>query len=184
MTASQAQLRVAVAELAGTFVSIRVGNELIQGWVVNTKDQAFSEYQNFPFNSLCASGGRYFAVAEDGLYELAGETDAGAPIQAGIKTGLLDLGTHFIKDVKAAYIGYNSTGKLLLHVTTTQKGRKEQWWYELKQEAADSLRDGRVTVGRGLRSKYWQFEVVNLDGADFELDDIQIMYSVLSRRTR
>ena len=184
MTASQAQLRVAVAELAGTFVSIRVGNELIQGWVVNTKDQAFSEYQNFPFNSLCEAGGRYFAVAEDGLYELAGGTDAGVPIQASIKTGLLDLGTHFIKDVKAAYIGYNSAGRLLLYVTTTNKGSREQWWYELKDGASDSLRDGRVTVGRGLRAKYWQFEVVNLDGADFELDDIQIMYNVLSRRTR
>jgi len=179
-----ATLQATIEEGAGVYINIRVGEDVVEGWVLNTDTLGYSEYTNFPFNSLAAVNGRHYAVAEDGLYELTGDDDAGEPIDAAIRTGLLDLGSHFIKDAKAAYLGYTSSGKLVLKVATTAKGQKEEWWYELKQGSAPSLRDGRVTIGRGLRAKYWQFEVVNTDGADFELDDIQVMYNILSRRIR
>lgn len=179
-----ATLQATIEEGAALYVSVRAGEDEIHGWVMHPDNLAFSEYRNFPFNSLTAVNGRHFAVAEDGLYELTGDDDAGEPIEAAIQTGLMDLGTHFIKDAKAAYLGYTASGKLVLKVVTTAKGQKEEWWYQLKQGSAPSLRDGRVTIGRGLRAKYWQFEVVNADGADFELDDIQVMYNILSRRIR
>ena len=181
---AQAWLQATAEDDVELFVQIKVGDEIIQGWVVNTETTAFSEYTNYPFNSLAEADGVYYGLAEDGLYRLEGDDDAGVPIQALIRTGLSDMGTHFIKDAKAAHIGYNSDGKLLLRVTTTAKGQKEQWWYELKQAAATSSRDGRFTIGRGLRAKYWQFELVNLEGADFEIDSFEVMYNVLNRRIR
>ena len=181
---TQARLQALIEEGAAVFVSIKVGDEDFSGWVMQTATFGFSEYTNFPFNDLVSVGGRYFGVASDGLYELEGDTDDGAAIDAHIRTGLLDMGSHFLKDAKAAYIGYNSKGEVFLKVATTMKGQKEEWWYRLKQGPAQSLRDGRVTIGRGLRAKYWQFEVANLEGADFDLDDIHIMYNVLSRRIR
>lgn len=179
-----AWLQATVEDRLETYVTIRVGDEVIQGWVLSTTDRAFSEYQNFPFNSLMEADGRFFAVAEDGLYELTGDTDEGEPIEALLRTGLLDMGTHFLKDAKSAYIGYTSDGKLVLKVTTVQHGVKEQWWYELKQGEAQSARGGRFTIGRGPRSRYWQFELVNMEGADFNVDEVHIMYSILNRRIR
>lgn len=173
-----------ILESAEVFVRMNVGGDVVQGWVVNTKSSAFSEYDNFPFDSVIEVSGTYYAVADDGLYEITGDNDQGEQIDAFIKTGLLDMGSHFIKDAKSAYIGFSTDGRMLMKVTTTQKGRKEEWWYELKQSQNGSLRDGRVTIGRGLRAKYWQFEIANVDGADFELDDVQLMYNVLSRRVR
>ena len=179
-----AVLQVLVEEGMGFFVSVRVGEDVIHGWVVNTELQAFSEYENFPFNSLVSANGRYFGVAADGLYELTGDTDEGSDIAASFRTGLTDLGTHSLKNIKAAYIGYTADDKLVLKVSTTAKGQKEEWWYELKQSDAASLRDGRFRVWQGLRAKYWQFEVANTNGADFEVDDLQFMYQILSRRIR
>jgi hypothetical protein len=39
-----------------------------------------------------------------------------------------------------------------------------------------------VKIGKGLRSRYWQFELVNIDGADFDLDTIEFHPVLLTRR--
>ena len=179
-----AQLIAQVDEGLEAHITVRVGEEVIHGWVVNTQNAAFSEYQNFPFNSLMEYEGRYYGLAADGLYLLAGDTDEGAEISAAIKTGLLDMGTHFLKDAKAAHLGYNSTGEMVLKVITTDAGEKVEHWYKMKPAAAEEVRDGRVVIGRGLRARYWQFELVNVAGADFEVDDVTLLYQVLSRRIR
>lgn len=179
-----AQLLAQVDEGLEAHVSIRVGDDVIHGWVVNTQNAAFSEYQNFSFNSLMEYEGRYYGLASDGLYLLDGDTDDGAEIAAAVKTGLLDMGTHYLKDAKAAHLGYNSTGELVLKVVTTDKGEKVEHWYKMKPSDAEEVRDGRVVIGRGLRARYWQFELVNVAGADFEIDDVTLMYEVLSRRIR
>ena len=181
---SLAQLIAQVDEGLDAYVTIRVGDEVIHGWVVNTQNAAFSEYQNFPFNSLVEYGGRYYGLASDGLYLLDGPTDEGAEITAAVKTGLLDMGTHYLKDAKAAHLGYNSTGELVLKVVTTDAGEKVEHWYKMKPADAEEVRDGRVVIGRGMRARYWQFELVNVAGADFEIDDVTLMYQVLSRRIR
>jgi len=181
---TSAFLQALFSEQIDTYVSIRVGDDTFCGWVMNTESTGFSEYSNYPFNSLVSAEGRYFAVAQDGVYELTGDSDQGEPIAASIKTGLMDLETSFTKDAKAAYIGYTSTGRMVLKVSTTERGRKNEWWYEAKPSSAGAPRSGRFTIGRGLRSRYFQFELVNAEGDDFELDGIEIMYSILSRRLR
>jgi len=179
-----ATLQAAVEEGVATYISIRVGGEVIQGWVMNTSNAAFSEYGNYPFNSFAEIYGTYYGAAEDGIYELSGDDDDGQAIDAHIKTGLIDMGTHFIKDVKAAYIGFTATGRLVLKVTASVRGERKEYWYEMKPQSSDTMREGRFTIGRGIRSKYWQFEVSNLEGEDFELDGITALYNVLSRRLR
>jgi hypothetical protein len=39
-----------------------------------------------------------------------------------------------------------------------------------------------VEVGQGLRSRYWQFELTNVDGGDFELDVLELYPLFLGRR--
>jgi hypothetical protein len=44
------------------------------------------------------------------------------------------------------------------------------------------MAEQRVDIGRGLRSNYWNFELMNREGADFEIDTIKFMPIVLERR--
>jgi len=176
--------KMSIEEGIELFVSVQLGDEVIQGWVLNTQTMGFSEYTNYPFNSLAEANGQYYGLSRDGLYKLDGDDDAGEPIEAVVRTGLVDMGSHYLKMATAAYVGYTTTDQMVLKVVTTDQGQKEEWWYELRPTTADDMRDGRVPIGRGLRARYWQFEVVNADGADFDVDDVTLLYQVLNRRIR
>lgn len=179
-----ATLRIAVEEGVGFYLKVKVGDDVFEGWVLNAETAGFSEYTNFPFNSFASVQGRIFAASEDGVFELDGADDDGTQIDARVRTGLLDLGTHYIKDVKAVHIGFTSDDRMVLKVTAMNRGTKEEHWYEMKPSDSASMRDGRVTVQRGLRSRYWQFELVNANGADFDIDELDIQFNPLTRRLR
>lgn len=166
------------------YTRIQIGDDTIEGWVMNMDTEGFSQYSNYPFNSLAEMHGKYYGLTESGLYLLEGDDDDGEPIDAVIRTGLLDFGSHYLKNATMAYVGRTSAGQLILKVIVTDLGQKKEWWYELRPTEADNFRDGRVEIGRGLRSRYWQFEIVNKDGGDFDIDDVTLLYQILNRRVR
>lgn len=153
-------------------------------WSVNSDLISATEYENFPFNSFAFSGRKYLAAAADGIYELTGEDDDGVEIDAYVRTGLLDLGTTALKQVIRAYLGYTSDGRLLLKTFTTDGGQKIERWYELTERTADSTREARVKFGKGVKARYWQFEVRNIEGSDFSIDQLQLLPLMLSRRVK
>ena len=172
-----------VEDAAGIWVVLRTDADVIQGWVMNTEGQRpLSQYDNYDFNSLCRIGDRYFGARDDGVYLLEGEDDAGQPIDSAVRSMMLDFGSARQKRVTSAYLGYKSDGKLLLRVRSVDDGQLVENWYEAKQVTAEAPRAGYRTLGRGMRSRYWQFELVNVEGADFELDKLELHPVYLSRR--
>jgi hypothetical protein len=153
-------------------------------WSVNSDLIAATEYENYPFNSFAFAGRRHLAASADGIYELTGEDDDGTEIEAYVRTGLLDLGTTALKQVIRAYLGYTSDGKLLLKTFTTDGGQKIERWYELTDRTADATREARVKFGKGVKARYWQFEVRNIEGSDFSIDQLQVLPLMLSRRVK
>jgi len=173
-----------VNELAGAWVTFKVSGEIVQGWVLNVEGQRpVSEYRGYEFNSFANIGGRYFAATDAGLYVL-GESgqDEGAPIDAHVRTMMLDFGSAAQKRVVAAYLGYTSSGTVVLKVRSVDDGQLVEHWYEAQTLTADAPRAGYKPLGRGLKSRYWQFELANVDGADFELDKLELYPLQLSRR--
>ncbi len=153
-------------------------------WSVNSDLIAATEYESYPFNSFAFSNRRYLAASADGIYELVGSNDDGTEIEAYVRTGLLDLGTTALKQVIRAYLGYTSDGRLLLKTFTTDGGQKIERWYELTDRTADATREARVKFGKGVKARYWQFEVRNIDGSDFSIDQLQVLPLMLSRRVK
>jgi hypothetical protein len=101
---------------------------------------------------------------------------------AAIKTGVTDFGSSRLKRIHEIGVGCTSTGKLVIKaIVATQSGKQEQW-YEVKNIREQYLGTSRVSVSRGAVSRYWQFELVNCDGADFTLSDIDIAPIELTRR--
>lgn len=181
---TQANLQMDFEDLLGSYTVLKIGDDIFEGWVLSADDQAFSQYENYPFTSIASFKGKPYGVADDGLYLLEGDDDAGDPIQAALRTGFSAFGQRVLKDAKSAYIGYTSSGQMVLKVAVSKRGEKHEYWYQLKHGVSDDMRTGRATIQRGLRSTYWQFELVNKDGADFEIDDVTIVYNILSRRIR
>ena len=161
----------------------KLSNEVMQGWVMNTEgDRPLSQYLNYDFNSFARIGDRYFAASDEGLYQLGGDTDDGERIDAHIKTMMLDFGTPLQKRVVSAYVGYTASGSLVLKVRSVDDGRLVEHWYKSKAVTADAPREGYKRLGMGAKSRYWQFELANVDGADFEITQVELHPMVLTRR--
>jgi len=161
-------------------VVLRMGDEVYAAWVLNPATQGVSRYEDYPFNSMAGCGGVYYGVADDGVYLLDGDTDDGAAISASLKTGLFRFGRAQAKRMADVFIGVTAAGDMVLKVQSDENGVRTERWYEVIDRGDAS--NHRVKLGRGAKSPYWGFELVNVNGADFELDNIQLHPMTLTRK--
>ena len=167
------------------YASIRLGDGDFSGWVMNTRNKAASQYTNIPFESLATFRGRTYGAGDGGIYEMTGSDDDGANIESQVVTGLLDLGLGVQKRGPELFFAVTGDGRLLLKVVTTQAtGNKTEDWYLSRADSrvGTAMREGRFTIGRGLKSRYWQYTLTNVDGGTLDLTGLQWHPLLLDRR--
>lgn len=147
--------------------------------VLNLATQAPYFYSNYDFTGFATHAERQFATQDDGLYELVGDTDADIPISAHITTALLDFGEPHLKTLTAAYAGYRAADSLTLTVSVPQDSGTLTADYALDVTSPVAVMQ-RFKLGKGVRSRYWQFQITG--SADFELETLDILPVVLQRR--
>lgn len=155
-------------------------------WAMNTATRGMTRFTNYPFNSFMTVGDKTYGIAENGRYLLGGSTDAGEPINASIRLGMSSFGSMKLKRIPEAYLGYTADGQMQLKViyASLTDGLREAYVYTLHPQVAGSQREGRIKIGRGLKSVYFDFELVNVDGADFSLDVVTVRPLILDRLLR
>jgi hypothetical protein len=150
--------------------------------VLNTESLGISEYTNYPFNSFGKLGNDYLGASDTDIFRLTGADDAGTDIDAVIRTSMTNFGTNVFKRVPRAYLGYTSDGGMIMKTISTAGGVKTERWYELSPRTADAPAAARIQLGRGIKATYWQFELINKLGADFDIDSLQLYPMILKRR--
>lgn len=147
----------------------------ITTWAMNTRTGSVTEYANYPFNSFARSGRKYIGASDSGLYELVGDDDDGADIIATIKSGLAQwAGTH-LGAFKGAYLAVRGEGAFVLRIIL---GDDTTVNYDV---TALSMQSSRIQMGKGLKSRYFSFELVST-GQDFDLDTLEFIPLVAQRR--
>jgi hypothetical protein len=147
--------------------------------VMHTETQAVTRYTNYQFNSFARFNGVYLGAKDDGIFALTGASDNGVLIQAAARVGITDFGTSHLKRVDRVYVGYKTDGDMILRVTTEDKSVRD---YRMRSLGLAGDHTNIVKFGRGLEARYWQFELRNENGADFELDAMELKPFVLKRR--
>lgn len=159
-------------ELSAAYLSPGGG---ILTWAMNTRTGAVTEYQNYAFNSFAKLGNKYVGASSSGLYELLGDDDDGTSIVATIRSGFAQWsGTH-LGSFKAAYLAARGAGQFVLRVIT---GDGKTYNYTV---TAESMKTTKVNMGKGLRARYFAFELVSA-GQDFDLDTLEFIPLVADRR--
>lgn len=148
------------------------------GYVMNPKVGGLTEYQNYNFNSIAKIGASYYGASNTGLYLLEGADDAGTDISVRIKFGAFNPGSGKKSRVEQAYIGVRTDGKLIFK-TFADDGKER--WYETQAVQGD-LQTQRAKLGRGVKSRYWQFELMNRDGEPMDLEQFEFLPITLTRR--
>lgn len=159
-------------ELAAAYVS---PNDTVTTWAINTKNMATTEYTNYAFNSFAQMGSKYLGATSSGLYELNGDDDQGTDIIASIKSGLMQLGGSRFTSFKTAYIGMRGEGNFVLKIET---GDGKVYNYAV---VGKDMQTSRVHFGKGLRARYFSFELIST-GQDFDLDTVEFIPLVVQRR--
>ena len=146
-------------------------------WVINFDTKAVSTYTGYDFDRMYEQDGSYYGTRDGGVYLLAGDDDAGAPIDAFVDFGRQTFGDAALKHVPTFYAGVSSTGALLLRVDTG----KEVFTYDARRND-QHMRQQRFDLGKGLRATYYEFQLFNQAGAEFELDSVEFMAIPSARR--
>jgi hypothetical protein len=128
---------------------------------------------------MCEWNGVYIGANEDGIFTLDdAETDNGAEILAIIETPTSNFGIDNAKRMRKAYIGYESSGFLVLKITTDDD---LHYYYILRPRKKQQLQHKTlVPLGRDAKGDYWMFRIENKDGCDFSLDSLDMVPVVLS----
>lgn len=171
-----------ITDGAGVTATFEIDGVEYTALVLNTENFGRSRYTNWNFNSMCHYNGNYYGALSDGIYQFGGDLDVAATIDASILTGITDFDVHYKKALPQIYIGLRNDGKMVLKMySTLNSGVRIENWYELKR-TSNAIRQDRVRTAKGVRSTYWQLELINKDGADFELDTIELNPVILTRK--
>lgn len=148
--------------------------------VMNTQTSALSQYANFPFNSMTVFGDAYLGASAEGLFVIAqGNLDNTTVIDAIARLNTTDFGTSFEKRIDRCYVGYRADGNMTLRVYTDEVNVRD---YLIEAYGKNGIHGNHTRIGKGLSARYWQFELRNNNGADFELNALELKATQLRRR--
>lgn len=151
-------------------------------WVLNTRNRALTEYDSFAFNSFAVFNGYVLAAGASGVVTLGTQSlDNAATITARVRTGKESFGSSVHKRAPRIYTGLVADGDMIFRTITNEGGTRS---YLLGWNHATGLQQRRVPVGKGPRSRFWSFEIENVAGADFSVNDILVQPVALRRRTQ
>lgn len=136
-------------------------------WVLNTRTGSMVNYTNFDFNSFARKGNRYLAASSQGLYVLDGDDDDGDNVLPVLASGFAQFNGSRFAAIGSVYIGLHGTGQFVLKIIT---GDGKEYHYAV---TAKDRQTTRVNIGKGLRARYFRYELISTDGGDFDLDSIE-----------
>jgi len=153
---------------------------LYRAWVLNTRRAALTEYSGLQVNSLAEFNGVVLGATPTGIVVIgASKTDNGTAITGTVRPGMVDYGEPHQKRVPRMYLNYSTDGDAEFSTITSQDGRRT---YLLNSNGIKGIQQRRVPIGRGPKSRYWQYEYKNRDGADFAISSFEPYPKVLGRR--
>jgi hypothetical protein len=145
---------------------------------MNAKTSGAAVYTNFPMTSMFKLGLDYYGITADGLVQITGNTDNGANIDALIISGVSDLMVSERKNLPEAYLTMRCEGNLEFAVTYDERKKITKAGSSGKR----GLSDIRFPLPLGADGNKVQIEIRNVDGADFDLKEAQIIVIKRDRR--
>lgn len=139
--------------------------------VLNTQTGAVSEYSRFDFQALTPT----HAGAAVGLFALGGDTDAGEPIVAELRTPPALQGATLKKAMGFVYLAMRGQGLGELTVF----GHAQAWRYQALIAPQGMT---RFQTGKGVRETYLALGFRNLAGTPFQIDRIEGLTPTSERR--
>jgi len=155
-------------------------------YTMNLRHKGMTKYTHMPFTRIVRFKDKIVGIAPDGIYTISKDVTAanGVNIDSFVATGQMDFNSKTIigtrqKRVPAVYVGYRSTGDILISL---QDDAKTALAYTLRKNRTDKLVQRRIIAARNRRGRYWKVTWQNVDGCTFDIDNTELIVEVLKRR--
>lgn len=147
--------------------------------VMNTKTLAVTQYVNFNYNSYTFFNGKYIALNKTGIYELGGSDDNSSDIVASLKTGTIDTYGENINRLRDGYVTFRSDGDVLLKAVGDETNERI---YTVANSTSDLIHERRIKFQRGIKDRYFSFELSNVSGSSLDIDKLRIAMEPIRKR--
>lgn len=150
--------------------------------VMNVSHGGVTEYGRFGFNSMAYINNVLLAAKNDGIYKITGNSDNGQDIDSIVLFGITDLYEKILKSAREAWITMRADGDLSL---TVQVDEAEIYQYTIAHKpGVQHAYESRAKIGRGMRNRFVQFGLRNIDGSNFRIESMRIMGDISNVRKR
>ncbi len=146
--------------------------------VTNTHTNTVTTFGGYAFNSMVAFQGLYLGAGDDGLFQLDDDASVEMPV-ANVATGDLHFNSEMQKRISDFFISMRADGDITLRVYVDESLAYE---YLLSPLDIETIKQRRSLIGKGLKGKYWRFELENSGGDHFEFDAFNVAAVLLGRR--
>lgn len=163
---------VVAAEMYGVYA------ETYRTLAVNVETEAISTYVGYGYNSFAKIGDSYFAASSTGIYELVGDTDTTAEIEAAIVLKNDNFGDSRMSRIVAVYLSADVSDDMRIGITTNGN----VYVYEVPANGERGLVSRRIDTVRGEKAVYWQTTLQNVGGADFSISAVEPLVKKMGRR--
>lgn len=147
--------------------------------VVNTKTRGPALYTNFPINSFIPLNGKLYGCTDQGIVRLSGKKDNGADIDTRIRSGISNYDESCLKRYPKFKITLRCEGLMELAVKIDE--RKEVVYEVAAREGQQGIHTKTVPLAKGARGHSVQWELRNVQGADFDLQESEMHPLFLDR---
>lgn len=149
-------------------------------WAINTRTNSVTEYDNYVFNSFAKKGHHFYGANDEGLWRLDGELDDTIPVPTLLAGGYMQLGGSRFTAFKTIYLGMRVRSDVKDFFLKLVAGDGREYVYQVQPN--HSMMTTRIFVGKGLRSRYFRWELSTPGGEDFDLDSIEFVPITSKRR--
>jgi len=150
--------------------------------VMNTINNAVSEYKGYWFNSFTKFNGVYLAANQNGIYA-QDETSLDEevyPIKSHIKTGVIDTYQDRIQRLRNAWLTFETDGDIRIRTRADEQATR---YYPLIFQDYVGIKERRVKFERGIRQRHFDFKVENINGSDLQVDKLTVtLEPIVSKR--
>lgn len=151
--------------------SFQLSQTVNKAYFTNVDIGETTSSDDFLFQWVVRFGNKYLAFTNTKEYEITGDTDDGANIDAYITLHPTDFETQHTKRVRYAYPSTPDEVSITTIVDDIVQGT-----YDSK------LGSQRVQLALGSKGKYWKFKIANKQGKRLKIDGIDFHVDVLSRK--
>ena len=150
----------------------------IKGLVMNMSHFAVTDYIGYDFNSVAYFNGKFLGANSQGIFSFGGNKDNGLNINARAKMPILDSSQDVIKKARDAWLTCRTDGQMMLVVYFGEEN-----YDDIFEETGRAL-ELRGKLPKGIRERFLAFEIRNVDGSDFDNNNLRFTTDAVRGRRR